>query len=489
MFWIRARSRVSRGLVAFALLLAGAAAAGGGLPPENECPVLTNIPGASPAEDATSFRLREGIELHFEDVLLLGSLLPPEVWRNRDTFFHDGMRLEIGPCHRRYATAEWYDAATKRFAGQASVDADGNLRGDVAGLPFPPDTIDPASPDAAVRWAWNAELRYRGSGPIGKFRLVDMPSRVGGIQTYEGNWFWLQTAHRADLPASDYALPVAPDTEWVAGGYFAEPTPARNLAWRQLRPLQVALDYERPDDTFVYVPTMKKMRRAGSGWVDGLYMPRYRVSGDAGGGALPIGGGIATNGAINPTAGESIQVTENLRRGFTGLSLRPNAYVWRLQSQRVVLAPINITRTGYPEDRNRNFGESGLSVGNDRWDVRYAVVLQGTLKERGLEYDFLTLWIDYQTGQPLYVVTRRKGGQQMEEVGILVSRYSGDLTRYPDWPGGAKANVFDPVAEVFYDALEGGSGWRRESYDIVSTPPEDSELHRLTSPAVLDRLH
>jgi hypothetical protein len=487
MSWIRARARVSRGFAALALLWCGVANAG--LPPENECPVLTNIPGASPAEDATSFRLREGMLLHFADVLLLGSLLPTEVWRNRDAFFHDGMRLELGPCHRRYATAEWYDEATKRFAGQSSVDENGNLRGHVAGLPFPPDAIDPASPDAAVRWAWNAERRYRGAGPVGSFRLVDMPSRVGGIQTYEGTWFWLQTANRADLAASDYALALAPGSEWVAGGFFAEPTPARHLAWRQMRPLQAALQYDHPDDTFVYVPTMKKMRRAASGWVDGLYMPRYRVAGDAGGGAMPLGGGIAGNGAINPTAGESIQVTENLRRGFTGLSLRPNAYNWKLQGERVVLAPINVTRGGYPDDRNRNFGESGLSVGNDRWDVRYAVVIQGTLKERGLEYDVLTLWIDYQTAQPLYVVTRRRGGQQMEEVGILVSRYSGDLTRYPAWPGGAKANVFDPVAEVFYEVSEGGSGWRRESYDVVSVPPEESELRRFTSPGFLDRGH
>ena len=73
-------------------------------------------------------------------------------------------------------------------------------------------------------------------------------------------------------------------------------------------------------------------------------------------------------------------MTENLRRGFTGLALRPNAYVWRVQGEREVLAPINVTRGGYPEDRERNFGPSGLSVGNDRWDVRYAVVIQGALE-------------------------------------------------------------------------------------------------------------
>jgi hypothetical protein len=399
------------------------------------------------------------------------------------------MRLEIGPCHRRYRTADFFEEATRRFAGQARLDADGNLENHVAGLPFPPEKIDPQAPDAGLRWAWNLERRYRGAGHVGSFRLVDMPSRMGGIQTYEGDWFLLQTTHRADLSAQGYGLPIASESDWIAGGSFAEPTQARHLAWRQIRPLEAALEYAHPDDTFVYVPTMRKTRRAASGWVDGLYMPRYRVAGDSGGGALPIGGGYgAPTGGISPTAGESIAVTENLRRGFTGLALRPNAYHWRVVGEREVLAPLNITRTGYPVERNRNFGPSGLSVGSDRWDVRYAVVIQGSIKERGREYDGLTLWIDYQTQQPLYVMTRR-AGQQLLEVGVLVHRYSGDLTRYPLWPGGAVARVFDPVAAVFYDTAEGGSGWRRESYDLSSVPPDEDTLRRLTSPGFLERGH
>jgi hypothetical protein len=156
--------------------------------------------------------------------------------------------------------------------------------------------------------------------------------------------------------------------------------------------------------------------------------------------------------------------------------------------EREVLAPINVTRSGYPDDPERNFGSSGLSAGNDRWDVRYAVVLQGMLKERGRDYDYLTLWVDYQTLQPLYVMTRRKVGQQLLEVGILLYRYSGDLSRYPSFPDGHKAQVFDPVGAVFLDTTD-GSGWRRESYDVTSVPPEESELRRLTSPDFLERGH
>jgi hypothetical protein len=272
------------------------------------------------------------------------------------------------------------------------------------------------------------------------------------------------------------------------GGRFYEPSSARHLAWRQLRPLSVATGYAEPDDTFVYVPTMRKVRRAASTWVDGIYTPRYRVAGDSGGGGLPIGGGdLGIGGSINPSSAESAAATENLRRGFEGLALRPNAYRWRLLELREVLAPINVTRTGYPEDRDRNFGTSGLSAGSDRWDVRYAVVIQGAVKEPGRDFDLLTLYIDYQTQQPLYVITKRRQGARLVEVGILLHRFSGDLRHYPPWPGGAPALVFDPVAAVFLDVADGGSGWRRESYDVRSLPPSEDEVAQLTSTGFLTR--
>jgi hypothetical protein len=491
MTMLRARpSRRARLLLPGLALLGLTPAPGSGAPVENACPTLSGASAGASQEDAAPARIREGAVLGFQDVLRLRSLLPIEVWRNRDAFFHEGMQLEVGPCHRRYAPPEFFAAATRRGAGQARLDDEGNLHGHAAGLPFPPENIDPAAPDAGLRWAWNLERRYRGAGPAGSFRIVDMPSRFGSAQTVRGTWFFLQTSHRADLPASDYRVPAAQDSAWIAGGDFDEPAAVRHLAWRQLRPLDVAVRYRAPDDTFVYVPSMRKVRRASSTWIDGVYMPRYRVGGSDGGGGLAAGGGpFGPDAALNPSAAESIAVTEHLRRGFEGLALRPNGYRWRLLGEREVLAPLNITRTGYPLDPHRNFGPSGLSVGSDRWDVRYAVVIQGALKERGLDYDLVTWYVDYQTQQPLYLIARRRGGGQLLEVGVLLHRYSGDLPRYPRWPSGERANVFDPVAATFHHAADGGSGWRRESYDLTSAPRSEAEIQRLTSPGFLTRGH
>ena len=126
-------------------------------------------------------------------------------------------------------------------------------------------------------------------------------------------------------------------------------------------------------------------------------------------------------------------------------------------------------------------------MGSDRWEVRYAVVIQGRSKERGREFDLLTMYVDYQTLQPLFVITKRDRGR-LVDVGILVHRFSGDVSGYPPWPGGEKAFVFDPVAAVFH---HGGdhSGWRREPYDVVSTPVDDGVQRRFLSSSYLERGH
>lgn len=479
------RSRWARPGVALALwgCLAGAPAQGAALPPADECPLLGGAPGAGPNQDAVPIRLRQGMRLAFSDLLRLRTLLPEEIWRNRDQFFHEGMRMVIGPCHRRYPVPGFFSDATEKFAGRASIDSRGNLTGYVAGLPFAPAQIDSEAPDAAIRWAWNLEHRYRGGGTVGTFRIVDLPSNIGGEQRYRGTFFFVPTRHRADLASTDYAVPGSEDKLWIAGGRFLEPFNARHLAWRQVRPAAVHQRFTEPDDTFVYVPSLRKVRRSATAWIDGLFMPRYRVGGPSiGSGSLGVAGG----GGVNPAGAEAIHVTEDLGRGFAGLALRPNAYVWRLRGFREVLAPINTARSGYPGLPGRNFGPSGLSVGSDRWEVRYAVVLEGAIRERGKSFETMILYMDYQTQQPLYVITRRRRG--LVEVGVIVHRFSGDIASYPSLPDGGRALVFDPVLESFY-AAAGGGGWRRESYDLVSVPLGRAELRRLTTSDHLSRGH
>jgi hypothetical protein len=178
--------------------------------------------------------------------------------------------------------------------------------------------------------------------------------------------------------------------------------------------------------------------------------------------------------------------TEHLAAGFNDLSIRPNAYRWRLRGMREVLAPINGVRAGYPENPIRNYGTSGLALGSDRWEVRYAAVIEGRTRNREQGFDTLIIYVDHQTHLPLYLVTRRSGGL-IVDIGIPVHRFSGDVASYPHRPGGDRTLVFDPVAAVYYRAANGGSGWRRESYDVKSTAPSRSDLQEMTTTDTLLR--
>jgi hypothetical protein len=467
-------------------------------PPEGQCPLLGGGPGAESGD--TGLQLREGMLLGLNDLMALRSLLPAEVWSWREYFFFEGMALELGPCHRRYPVATAYTAAGLRHWEKVRLDDDGNLRDYVAGLPFPTDRIDPEDPQAGLKWVWNLEQRYRGAGPAGQFKITDMPSRIGGIEVYKGEFFQLKTRHRADLPP-EYAVPEANEHIWVGGGRFDEPFHARHLAWRQMRPERTQTRWKESDRVWVYVPDMRKPRRAMTSWVDGFYTPRYSAAQQiAAGGGVPFSrggasagddygaGGISGMTTINPTSAVSAAATAHLRRGFVGISIRPNAYRWKYRGERDVIAPLNGIIPGWPMDDTRNFGPTGLSLASDRWDVRRAVVVEGIALRPEASLARVTLYIDFQTQQPLFYIARRKNGL-MVDVGILVHRFSGDLPDYPTWPNGQRALVFDPVATSFFAIADGGTGWRRESYDVQSIPHAEEDRRRMTSVAELEHGH
>ena len=135
------------------------------------------------------------------------------------------------------------------------------------------------------------------------------------------------------------------------------------------------------------------------------------------------------------TPDPGIAVSEHWRRGFVGMAIRPNAYRFRLVDTRDVIAPLNSIAPGYPTERERSYGPSGLSVANDRWDIRRAVVIEGKRQRGDLQAAYLKLYLDAQTQQPLYWITRR--------------------------------------AESMFVA--GGESWLRESYALRSDPPTSEE--------------
>ena len=79
----------------------------------------------------------EGDVISMDQVDKLRPFLPEQFWDNRDFFFYEGMRLEIGPTQADYSPADVYQAASKRFAGEPRIGPDNSLENFPAGQPFP----------------------------------------------------------------------------------------------------------------------------------------------------------------------------------------------------------------------------------------------------------------------------------------------------------------------------------------------------------------
>jgi len=484
-------------LVLFLLLLlaaptgqaqeAAATIAAGGPPPwtlpaPDSCQPEGGLRGLS--RDAPPIPFQPGDTFSVDQLEILRDYLPPSIWEYRDRFFYEGMRLEIGACFADYSPPEFFQAATQANAGTARITEEGGLEGYVAGLPFPPESIEPGSPQAGLEWAWNFELRYQGAGFWAKFRTADMVGRTGRAEPFLGEIFKVQTSFRSDRPKDDYTAPGAKGNHWVAGGLLFEPFDARHYAWRQFRDVEHLKEPGRSDDVHGYLPDFRRVRRVAAADVEGLYMPSFSVGVVKPTAIAAFGGGAGGEGGIGGAgAAAAASSITTKRSGFEGLEMRPLLYTFRLLGAHDVLAPINASTPSYPTDPDREFGPWGLSFASDRWDLRRTVVIEGKAKqERTVEQvSRFRLYLDAQTLAPLYYASWDNRDEQID-VGLHVGRWSEGRGDYRRWPTDEELpiRVIDSVGAAYANILEDG-GWRRESWEIVSTPPNDKTVKREVS--------
>ena len=140
--------------------------------------------GAGSAEDAPpSLPFAPGDVFSLEQIEVLKHYIPDFLWNQRERFFYEGMRLEIGPCFRDYGAAR----ASTQEAGEGQRRARRPARPTKRGLrrttsPVSPSTradIDsrPTIPCAGTKWLWNIQHRYQG-GRLPREVPDDRPRRT-----------------------------------------------------------------------------------------------------------------------------------------------------------------------------------------------------------------------------------------------------------------------------------------------------------------------
>jgi len=379
-----------------------------------------------------------------ESASRLAGYLPPELWKYRERFFYDGMRMEIGPCFRDYSPPAFFREATGKLAGQVVLTPDGRLEGYRAGLPFPPEGIDPNDPRAGLRWAWNRASAWRGGGRYGDFR-ISIVSPQGTAESWEGDSFLALLGGRADRAGHGYRASASSEAEWAAGGTCRNVKTGNRASFRQYA------TGERRADLFVGTSGMRRIQRVTAPDAEGA-LHAFLVD-------ASIGGGLFAHGGV------------------------PHLHEWKVRAVRDMLAPINTTRDTFPVDETRNFGPWGISFASDRWELRRVLVLEGRLKEGHFE-DGATryVWyVDLQTLRPLYYASYRARGDAAG-IGYFVSRWSEDREDYPAWPDDAARPVrsLDVVGEAWVDWND-QHAVRIELGDTVSVPPPDRKLNRMIS--------
>jgi len=398
------------------------------------------LPAALSAQDASSPGLKPGDVIPFDKVDSLQRYLPKEFWDNRDFFFYEGMQLKIGAVHADYTPAGAYQEATNTNAGKASLGAEGSLSGYVSGQPFPMDKIDcQGDPQAALKIAWNFDRRWDGEGGNTKFiySYWDRGERLPLYYEGKSRRVWLSGRVEPEYAATDGDVFRGEQRKRAFGIEVEAPFDSRGLTLLTYRykGSQNPLADAHNDDTWVYSPSLRRVRRISS--------------------------------AQRTDAVAGTDFTFDDLQSFDGIVPQ---YEWKCLGKRDVVAPMNSQVKAYPYDKEHNFGPFGLSYADDTWDVRSAVILELTPRVADHPYSKKVIYIDEQAMEPLYSFAYDRKGELWKLIWHN-HRWSEDpgFAEYKGWPGVEKPRDITAVSDVIVN-VQTGTGNRIETWDRSGTP-------------------
>ncbi len=382
----------------------------------------------------------EGDVLTTDTVNKLKPFLPEQFWDNRDFFFYEGMQLRIGPTMRDYSNSPEFEAASTKYSGQARVGPDNSLENYTAGRPFVTADIDcKGDPHAGVKIIWNF---INGSGGDGQASFFDSYwDRGEQLPLYsEGEGQSVKLAHRFEEKYAEQGGDIfrGEKRKSAFGVTVDAPFDARGIQLLSYRykASDGTRDEARNDDTWVYVPTLRRVRR------------------------------ISTAQRTDSIAGTDFTFDD--LRSFAGIVPQ---YEWECLGEMDVLAPTNTKVKAYPYDRDHNFGPYGLSFADDRWEMRHAVKVRFTPKNADHPYHHKDIYIDKQTLKALYSFAY----DQKEELWKIIwhnKRWSEDdltVDYYPGCEGVPEPRDLRIVSDIIMN-VQTGTGNRIEFWDIHGTP-------------------
>jgi hypothetical protein len=384
-------------------------------------------------------RLEEGEIISYEQVDRLRPYLPPELWPHRDFVFYEGMRLEVGPAFRDYSPPPAYQDATESQRGQARIGPDGSLEQHIAGQPFPMSEIDcQGDPEAGAKIIWNFDYRWQGAGLFahGYYSYWDRGEELPLYYEARLRYVWLSHRPEPQYAESGGDLFRGEKRKLASGVEVLAPFDAKGISILSYRykssdaPRRTA----KNDDTWVYVPTLRRVRRISS--------------------------------AQRTDAVSGTDFTFDDFSGFFGI---PPQYEWECLGEMDVLATVNSKVKAYPYTYDHNFGPYGLSFADDRWELRHAFKIRFVPKNDDHPYAHKILYVDKNTAEMLYSFAYDRKGDLWKII-YHNKRWSEDGHEfYKPWEGVPEPRDSMNVCDIVIN-VQTGTGNRLEGWDANGTP-------------------
>ena len=232
----------------------------------------------------------------------------------------------------------------------------------VAGRPFP--VLDPNDPDAGLKAIWN--LRYRDQGDVVETRaIMDLVNANGAVErSQDFSISWVFGMHRPN--------PEDNVSQWERHRVYARRT-MLVLAPSDMEGSQILTTFWEnaniPLNEWAYDPETRRTRK------------------------------LAYNPYISPDRGVMLIEDQNGFIGYIG------AYDWKYLGEQTVLAPGPIHAT------ESTYGGKGGWYFVDPWELRRALVVEGTPPGLHPLYSRRVLYIDQQTYLPLFTLMYDHAGE------------------------------------------------------------------------------
>ena len=269
-----------------------------------------------------------------------------------------GMQIHVIPTDK----LDWpppYKTASEKYAAQVSLAPDGELKGYVAGQPFP--FLDPNDPQVALKVMWNFSFRplYSDDADLRFAEIASYsPSSAGTPVSYftVGHFAFYNNIGRIEVPP----VPTDPDAQASGVRYrFAyypllEPSQIRGYGMIRYRHLDPTTD----DNTWVFNPETRRLRRQSP-----------QILSDALG-ALP---GISGFGGSSGTPAEVTTIDPD---SYFGFSAKIEDYTYKYLGEKSMLASVHAKFS--PEKPCASDG--GHSICTEDWEIRHLYAIEADAK-------------------------------------------------------------------------------------------------------------